>query len=432
MFKIVVISGGVIAAVMAVLIFSGKVPIGKSSSTPVGDIVVWGTFPQGDMDAFLQKYNPAAKTYRVTYKFIQEQNFSSTLINAIANGTGPDAIIAPYQIILEQSSKIYPFPQTSFSEKNFRDTYVNGASILYSNVGALALPVAFEPMVLFYNRTLLAKHGVVSPPVYWDEVTNLAPTLTVAKTEGGFTESEIALGSYSNVPYAKDILSTIVLQLGQEMAIKQILGEGSAYTITANARIKEGDPVLPLSSALRFFMEFADPSKTKYSWSQFMPNAKDQFVAEKLAMFIGYSGDGKEIKERNPRIDFDMTYLPQTRGYNTFVTGMRLYGFATLRTTKNASVSLQVESDFASLSLSQQIASMVGAIPALKSYVSTPGLHEVIAKSALVAKGWFDIKPQGTSAIFERMIGDVLSGRFDVTDAAESFVSRLQDLYTSQ
>lgn len=429
MFRIVIISAGLIAAAFAVLIFSGKVPIGKSTTAVTGDITVWGTIPQEQMDSYLQHYNPAAKTYRVNYKFIKESDFSDALVNALADGTGPDAILAPYQIILEQMTKVYPYPQAYLSEKAYRDAYVNGASVLYSSVGALALPVSIEPMVLFYNRTLLAKHNVINPPAYWDEVTNLAPTLTVPNSSGsGFSESAIALGASNNVPYTKDIIATIIEQLGQDVAYKQ---QGGGYTVTANKPVKEGDSVLPLATTLRYIMEFSDPTKTKYSWTQFMPPAQDQFVAEKLAMYIGYFGDYQTIKARNPRMDFDMVMVPQTRGYNTLVTGMRLYGFATLRTTKNPRTALQVETDFASLSNSEQIASLIGGVPALKSYLTTPGVNDVIAKSNLVARGWYDIRPENSSSIFDRMISDVLSGRADINDAAESFVSRLQDLYTS-
>ena len=59
-------------------------------------------------------------------------------------------------------------------------------------------------MVLFYNRKLFSKQGIISPPTYWDEVVPLVAALTV-KQNGQFLESAIALGS-PNVPYAKDII----------------------------------------------------------------------------------------------------------------------------------------------------------------------------------------------------------------------------------
>jgi ABC-type glycerol-3-phosphate transport system substrate-binding protein len=434
MFKIIVISAGIIAAVLSVLVFSGKVSLGSGGAkAPTGQIEVWGTIPKDPMENFLMQYNAQAKTFRVTYRFIPEDGFSTALVEALAEGRGPDAIIAPYQKILEQASKVYPFPAASFTEKNYKDTYVNGASILWTPQGALALPVSIEPLVLFFNRTLLAKHGVVAPPKYWDEINGLVPTLTVINPQGAFVESAIALGAYNNVPNTKDILTTMVHQLGQETVVKQVNGAGSyVYTVTANTPVKEGGDIFPLAVDLRYFMEFSDPTKNKYAWNQFLPNAQDQFVAEKLAMYIGFYGDGKTIRERNQKLDFDSTYLPQTKDYNTFVTGMRLYGFATLRSVKNANVAFRVESDFASLDWSNQISALVGGVPAHTSYVKLQGVPEVLGRSNLVARGWFDVKPQSSSALFEQMIRDVSSGKTDVSDAVTEFVTRLQDKYTGQ
>lgn len=433
MFKIIIISAGILAAVLAVLIFSGKISLGGGASAPTGQIQIWGTIPGEKMDAFLTAYNSKAKTYSVTYKFVKEEVFASTLVEALASGVGPDAILAPYQKILEQAPKIYPFPAASFSEKEYKDTYVNGASILWTSNGAIALPVTIEPLVLFFNRTLLAKHGVVSPPAYWEDINALVPTLTVTAPQGGFTESAIALGAYNNVPNAKDTMATIVHQLGQEVVVKQINAEGvDSYTVMANTPVKEGGDVFPLASVLRYFMEFSDPTKTKYTWNQFLPNAQDQFVAEKLALYIGYFGEGKTIRERNQKVDFDATYLPQTKDYNTFVTGMRLYGFATMRASRNPNLALKVEADFASLPYSSQIASFIGAVPPHKAYVAQQGVPEVLRRSNLVARGWFDVKPQASGLIFEQMIRDVTSGRTDISDAVQSFVSRLQDKYTGQ
>jgi ABC-type glycerol-3-phosphate transport system substrate-binding protein len=433
MFKIIVISSGVIAAVFAVLIFSGKISIGSKSTAPVGEVYVWGTFPQNDTEQFFSQYNTQSKTYHVTYKYIKEESFSSALAEAISLGNGPDAILVPYQKILEQEPKLMPFPITSFSEKDYKSSYVDGTSILWSNNGALALPVAIEPMVMFFNRTLLSKHGIPLPPVYWTDITDQAQKLTINATQGGFIESAIALGSYTNVPYVKDILMAIVNQVGQSGVSKSVdtnTSSGFSYLVTANTPIVENGDVFPLAAAFRFFMDFADPSRTTYTWNQFQPSAQDQFVAEKLALYIGYLGDGKIIHERNQKADVDIAFLPQTKGYNTSVTGMRLYGYATLNSAKNKTASLATEASLASSGWGPTFAAIVGAIPAYRSFLVPANVSDTIIQSTLVARGWYDIKPDQSGPIFARMVADVASGRVDITEAVTSFVSRFQTLYT--
>jgi ABC-type glycerol-3-phosphate transport system substrate-binding protein len=431
-FKIIITAVGIIAAVFSVLIFSGKISINTGSKVPQGSITVWGTLPQEEMTNFFLAYARDVKGQQVTYQFIQEENFSATLVDALASGVGPDAIIAPYQLILEQSKRIYPFPQASFPEKMYRDMYVDGASIFWTRNGALALPIAIEPMVLFFNRTLLAKHGVALPPEYWDELNDMGPKLTVLTPQGTFTESAIALGAYGNVVYAKDILSTIVAQLGQAMVFKQPTSEGKdLYTVTANAPLQEGGDVFPLATALRFFMEFSNPTKIKYTWNQFLPNAQDQFVAEKLALYVGYYGEGKIMRERNGRIDFDMAVLPQTRGYNTFVTGMKLYGMATLSSARNKEVSFAVQSKVGSLPWANLLTPTIGALPPQRAYAQNPTVPETTRRSLLVAKGWYDIQQKNSSDLFETMVRDVTSGRVEVSEAASQFVQRLRPKYTN-
>ena len=317
---------GIFAAIFAVLIFSGKVPgVGTTASAPQGEVVLWGTFPDTLMNPIIQDFNPKAKTYRVTYVEVPEENFNRMLTEALANGKGPDLILAPYQTILAQSSRISIYPVAQFGEKQFKDAYIDGAAdVFWTPYGALAFPISVEPMVLFFNRTLLSKHGIVNPPQYWDEVAATTLKTTVLNSRMQFLESGIALGA-PNTPYAKDIIMTIVAQLGQVPVLKQYDETGRVdMTVTANQPVTQGGDVYPLFETIRYFTQFAEKKKKTYSWNQFIDTADNQFVAEKLAMYIGYSGELASLKARNPRAQIDMAIFPQTKEYRSFVTGMRM------------------------------------------------------------------------------------------------------------
>ncbi len=430
MLRNILLGAGVFAALFAILIFSGKLPIGNGNEKAKGEVALWGTLPEQQMNKVVQEFNPKAKSYRVSYREIPEGQFSQTLLEALANGTAPDLIIAPHQIILANQSRLYPFPIASLSEKTFKDTYVDGAGILFSPAGALALPVSVDPLVLFYNRALFSKHGIVNPPTYWDEVASMAPSLTLRDSKGAFVESAIALGA-PNVSYIKDIMMAVVGELGQVPVLTQLREDGvPVITVMANTPTATAGDVFPLSTVAMFFTQFSDPTKSAYTWSQYAAKPDDVFVAEKLAMYIGKASELAILRARNPTADFEMTYLPQTRGYNTFVTGGQMYGIATLKGTKNALTSFTVESQFAGAGVSPAIASAIGATPALRAYSTTTGLSDVIARSMLVVRPWYDTFPAQSTSLVASMLADIISGRLGPADAVGAFVTRLQDLYT--
>jgi hypothetical protein len=236
------------------------------------------------------------------------------------------------------------------------------------------------------------------------------------------------------VPYAKDILMTIVAQLGQSPVIQTVDQTGGAYmSVQANEPVTQGSDILPLATANRFFTQFGDPGQNAFTWPQAQTgNPADFFVGEKLAMYIGYSGEYQKLRERNPRGDFQMTTLPQTRGYNTSVTGMRMYAVATLKTTKNPLTALTVEQDFASAGVAPTIAQIIGGVPPFRTYAATPSLDPVIARSMLVARGWYDRYAKESTDYVATMISDIINYRYGVNDATTVFVARLRDLYAKK
>lgn len=430
MLRTILLGVGVFAALLSVLIFSGKIPIGNSGEQATGEVVMWGTLPEVRMNSIIQEFNPKVKTYRVTYREVSEAAFNQTLLEALANGTGPDLILAPHQILLSQSSRLYPFPLSNFSEKVFKNTYVDGASVLFSPAGALALPISIDPMVLFYNRTLFSRRGIINPPAHWNELLDMTPALTILNSKGGFDQSAIALGA-PNTPYAKDVLMATVAELGQAAVLKQYNDDGTPRIIvTANTPVTAESEIYPLATAALYFTQFTDPTKASYTWSQYAGKAEDVFVAEKLAMYIGYAGELETLRARNPKADIEMAYFPQTKGYDSFTTAGQLYGIATLKSSRNIVTALTAEAAFASEGVAPALASITGAVPALRSYAGTPGISEVIARSMLVAKPWHDSFPVQSTNLVAGMLADIINGRMGPNDAAAAFVSRLQDLYT--
>ncbi len=79
--------------VFAVLIFSGLINIGglsKDSALPQGKIIVWGTFPATEIPRVFEDISATNKDLIITYIQKPESTYQQSLIEAFANGTGPD------------------------------------------------------------------------------------------------------------------------------------------------------------------------------------------------------------------------------------------------------------------------------------------------------------------------------------------------------
>ncbi len=433
MFKNIILGLGIFAAVFAVLIFSGKLPIGtgNKANTPVGTVVMWGTLPQNQVESFLQAVNATTKTYRISYNQVDEATFSPKLLEALASGGGPDLILVPYQIILEQRNRIYPFPLQSMSQQQYRDLYVDGMSILFSESGALGLPISISPLMLFYNHTLFSNAGLIDPPTMWDEIAAIVPKLTVIDVNNRILQSAIALGSYTNIPAAKDIIMTFVAQLGQVPVVRNISGTEEKFTVLADTPLTSNDPVHPLTSSLRFFTQFSDPGKATYTWSPLAQLAQDQFVAEKLAMYVGYSDEEALIRAKNPRLDIGVKSFPQSKGHPTIATGMKVYAIATLKRSTNLTTALTAQYLLTSNIYGAQMASIAGGFSPLKSILSqATTVNQEYIKSILVARGWYDINANTSSALLQATVNDILSGRRTISESGEGFVRALTESYT--
>jgi ABC-type glycerol-3-phosphate transport system substrate-binding protein len=433
MFKTILLGAGLFAALIAVLIFSGRIPLGnKADTTPTGDVMVWGTIPQDAMDALLQEINVQTKTYRVDYQEIPEADFSNRLVNALASGSGPDLIIAPYQTLLEQRGRIMPFPSASLPEATFKSVYVDGASVLLTSAGVIGLPISIEPLMLFYNRTLLSQGGIINPPTTWDEVTNVVSSLTKLDSNNRIIQSGLAFGSASNLTTAKDVLMTLVYQLGQTPVIYTYDEKGKEYfDVRADQPIVEDGEVRPLTSALRYFASFADPTKSVYSWNALQPNATEQFSRELLAMYVGYLGDQKALMEKNPRLSFGMKVLPQSKGYKTKVTGMRMYAIAAMKRTTNPFATMTAQGFLAGTTFGPRIAYIAGGVSPVRSVLAKDGsVPPEVVQSALIARGWFDQAPNTTLNYIRLMVNDVVTGKSTPTDSVALFISRMLELYT--
>jgi ABC-type glycerol-3-phosphate transport system substrate-binding protein len=188
---------------------------GTPTGVQVGAVTIWGTVPRSVVKIALETVKKSSETFdSVEYQEIDPREFSETYIRALADGKGPDLILLSHEELYNHLSTLRLLSFETLSERAFRDTYIEGSEIYVTPNGIAGLPFTVDPMVLYWNRSLLQTAGIAKPPATWSEVYAMAPKLTEKDSALAISKSAIALGEFQNIDHAKEILIALFLQLG--------------------------------------------------------------------------------------------------------------------------------------------------------------------------------------------------------------------------
>ena len=350
----------------------------------------------------------------------KSETFDQDLLEALASGTGPDMFFIPDNLAFHYTDKIVNIPYASYPLANFKNTFAGAGEVFLTSTGVMAFPMSIDPLVMYYSRSMLDANGVVYPPKTWDELTGMIPSLTKKDEANKIIKSAVALGHFSNVVHAKDILAALFLQAGNPI-IKEKDG-----TFISTLGLSIGNYNLP--SILKFYTDFADPNNVVYSWNKSFANSDEVFSKEDLAFYFGFSSELLSLVNRNPNQNFFVAGIPQIKNSTFKATSARVTGLAIASSSKNftaafTAASLMATSDFAS-----KFATALGIAPARRDLLAikpVDAYFPVFYSSALFAKSWVDPSPKDTDNIFSGMVSAVLSGNMLSGPAIKDADSRM-------
>lgn len=411
-FQIIILVVFIAGAILGILVFSGAIPIGNKSAGSLGKVVLWGTVPNTAISAAIKDFNDANPTFMVNYVQKSADTFDQDLLEASASGTGPDMFFLPDDLAFHYADKIFTIPYQSYSLSSFKNDFASAGEVFLTSLGILAFPMTIDPLVMYYNRSMLDANGVIYPPIYWDEMTAISPTLTKKDDSNKIIKSGIAFGQFSNVAHAKDILATLFMQAGNPI----IKTQDGVFNSTLESSI--GNFNLP--SILKFYTDFADPNNAVYSWNKSFPNSNDAFSREDLAFYFGYAGELQSLVNRNPNQNFFVAPMPQIRNSNSKITGARVTGLAISSFSKNFNTAFIAASLLATGDFALKLSTAGGIAPARRDLLANKpqdAFSPVFYNSALYGRSWLDPSPKDTDVIFSGMINGILSGSLSVTEA---------------
>ncbi len=404
-FQIITLAGFVLCIIAGVAAFA--LYKGNDSTTKLPPITVWGTFPSDVFNQYVATVNNTLQQ-SINIKYVQESpdTFSQDFVAALARGNGPDAILIPADMILPHEDKLALIPYSALTQRSFLDTFIEEAKIYLNQNGILALPFTVDPMVMYWNRDMFNAGGVATYPHYWDEFTGLNQKLTIKDQQGNVRKSAVAMGEFSNIANARELLGTLILQLGNPITTQQADGTVKS-TLKVSASVQPGP-------ALDFFTQFVNPSNVNYSWNRAMPEAKTAFLSGTLATYFGFASELKDIRSKNPNLNFDVAPLPQVRSGGQKATYGKMYGFSIVRASPNAGAVFQI---ITTLAQPQFISSLAQSmyLPTVRRDVIAQGSNDayvsIFNTAALVAETWLDSSPAASRQIFSSMIESISNGQ---------------------
>lgn len=446
-FQIILLSVFGAFAVAGILIFAFLV--GSNSGSTIGPVTIWGPFDDVAVQTIIRQLSDEDSRLRqVTYVKKNPETFEQELTNAIASGSGPDLYVLRQDYAVVDTAKIAAIPYASFSREQFQSMFVEAANPFLAEDGVLAVPLTVDPYILFWNRDLLGSAGFAKPPVYWDEVFDMARTITDCQqlnankgnTVIGCDESRsiqkatIAFGEYQNVDHAKDIISLLILQAGGPITARD-----GAGNLAPSLMVRSSDIAQPAESALMFYTTFANPARDAYSWNRSLPKSREAFGSGDLALYVGLASEYSLIKKLNPNLNFAVAPIPQLRNLQKSTNTGLAYGFAIPRAFKvrPGQTAAQRYEELktaayllASPAASKAIATVTGMSSARRDVIAqgAQGNDDLFNRQTLIARTWEDPNPVETSRIFRDMIESIVSGSAKITEALQRAEQAMRQL----
>lgn len=385
-----------------------------------GVVKVWGTLPNTIVK---EAIDDIEANIVIVYEQKRETSLWSELVGALASDYGPDLVILPYGKFIDYRKYLYPVPYSYFSERDYRDTYVDQAELYLAEEGELALPLLIDPMVMYWNKEIFSSHAVSMVPTVWDQFKTLAPSMTI-RDDIKIKRSTIPFGQYANVTHAKDIISMLIMQAGAPI----VSADKGVLTVNVNEKI---DSVYPATAAIEFFMEFSNSALPTYSWNRALPSSKEMFISGESAVYFGYASEVEEIRKTNPHLIFDVAMVPQVRESGKKLTYGRMNGIAVLKKSSNITGSLYAARLITSGKIAEKLSQGLNLPPAHRGLLAQePGGIDlpVFYDSAIISKSWPDPSPNETNKIFEDTIEGILSSRYSVDIAVAGMERQMKQV----
>lgn len=394
----------------------------------IGTVQIWGTLPDYGVEPILEELRDEDDKYDfVTYKYIQADQFDAELLAALADGEGPDIILTSQEKLVDMRKRIQPISYESLPLPDIQNLYVDGAGIFALSDGMYAYPIAIDPLMMYWNKDIIATEGFLAAPTTWEEFVNtMFPDLIKRDFSRTIERGVIAMGEYDNVRNAFGALSALIIQGGTEIVTETA---SDKYLIKIRSSVSGDDPLV---AAADFYTRFSKPSNALYSWNRSYEEDRSEFTGGNLAFYLGYGSEALLVEKLNPNLSFGLAEIPQGESATVRRTYARFYGLSLLNSADNKNGAKNIMLTLSSAVVAPKIAISCSMVPAHRSAISA-GSNNIYGratyKSATIARGWLNPNLEVSNDIFKTMTEDINENRRTLDGATSDVELRLQKAY---
>jgi len=458
--------------VLAVPFFSG---CGTQTKSYAVKLEIWGMLDESvvynDVITKYKELNPYAVD--IKYRKFSPDTYKQELIDGLASGQGPDIFLINNTWLPSFENKIEPAPSVLISEQEMATNFPDVVSFDFlGQQKVYAVPLSVDSLQLYYNKDIFNAAGITTPPKNWQEFSADVQALTRVDATGNIIKAGVAMGTTQNVSRFADIFTMLMIQNGVQLPAKK----GETAKIDQGVVGQDGNIIQAGEQALGYYTQFAKTSTGSnlpnpfYSWNSRQVNSIEAFAGGNVAMMLGYAWQGKDLKNKNPKLNFAVAPLPQV-DITKPATIAGYWGYAVAKnkispTTNQQGVAVAPVGNevrtheawqflkFLTLKNSGKV-TLVNAItkgskefpvnydPALEYLKKTnqPAARRdlielqkidaqlgVFAQGNLIARSWYRVDPENTEKIFAEGIDAVISGSSSLRQVMLLINNRLNTL----
>lgn len=413
--RTLLLSGGAIAAsAMAACSPSSAKPSGNGGST-----LTWATESEGPaLDAekqVIHSFEEKHSNVRVNVQQIPFTAYDTTLLTALKSKQGPDVFRVNHPNIGAWGSGglLAPLEQSGVNEDGLLPSLVKMGNMSGKQY---TYPMDTDCRVLFYNPSLLAKHGVHGAPSTWDE---LVSAVARFKGTGIYGYGFVTAGDYATA-YAT--VGPYVKAAGAEFLTSQ------GGTMKAAAAAQPG-----VVDSMELLQRIVATGTTPPGESNMTNDVIAQlFAKDKLAFFIQTPASLTSIKQDRPSAkegrDYASAVIPVQHAGDKSASVLGGYEIGVSAYTKNRSAAFALASYIEQPENLRKIAAAGGTLPAVvDAFKNSPfgsdpfydSFKELLPRSSLVVPPIAQFS-QVCAAMNTTLLPAILNGKSS-TSALDAF-----------